>query len=555
MSLVNGKWSVILMLTSVLILSRLYALTDLAPATTYQLSFWANYMHLKGDEAKADKYFNALLVSDKSASLSYGYLYYLRDTERYEKIIELEPQLQKKFPDDPDIALMIAKALEATHQRKKAYLYLMKASKKFKENQELTYYAALAYHEMGESQQAIKIVNDFLSLGISTAPYVFHFLLSQFYLENDDTEKAFAQVKKSLDLYPQFDKGWLFLGLLYQHMGKIQQAIDGYGRFLELVGQDVLVELQLAQLIMSKERNNDPYISSEEAFSRYYYQQALAYYKQKNFTEALKAIERSLKNDTEALNSLLLKIDILGSLERYHEIVVFLAKQLQNKAQEQLWLHVAHLLATAHPESEELLNLMVKNAQKKAGDIQAVLFAADVALRANHKRHARTFLRKSYELTNDVKLKAKICFQLAMLHYQSNAYKKMKNLLSKALEHDAQFAPAHNLLAYYYATKGDNPSRAQEYAQKALKLDPDNHHYKDTQAWIYYKTKDYQKAEKLLAEIAHADDALIALHRAKLSHKLGKNAQAKEDIYRALQLSETDSHKACCTKWINRWQL
>lgn len=494
---------------------------ELTEVERYRLNLWANYNYLVGRDKQAESLFKQLIAGVKEPATLYGYLHYLNDKDDYEKIVELVPTIKRKnlFANDPAVHLMVAKAFEAVGQPLAAYTYITEKSDKFKDNQEIVYYAALAYHALDQTDAAIKLIKNLLASGKSTAPHLFYFLLSQLYLEKEDMQQALANIQKSIEVYPQFDKGWLLLSVLYEQQGKIQKAIEGYDTFLDLVGHNDLVAAQLRSLIVKSERAMDPHVSPRNAIVRYYYYKAFAHYQKREYDRALKAVEKALNVDPQALGVLLLKIDVLIALERYQEAWQLLKEQVLNSKEQHVWLQAVHALLAAHPQNEDLFKVIVEAAYENPKNAEIVLCAADSALRAQKNNYARYFLKKAYALTTDPKVRAKICFQLGLLYYQNHSFIKMRPLLLKAIEYDPQFAPAYNLLSYYYATKGKQLEKAEELIKTALKIEPGNNHYKDTQAWIYYKMRDYTKATEIIATIPDLDDKLIRAHKAKIAKR------------------------------------
>jgi hypothetical protein len=50
----------------------------------------------------------------------------------------------------------------------------------------------------------------------------------------DKKIEALAELQRSLDIHPTFDKGWLLYGLLQEQLGSFKKAIKGYMYYLNL---------------------------------------------------------------------------------------------------------------------------------------------------------------------------------------------------------------------------------------------------------------------------------------------------------------------------------
>ena len=78
-----------------------------------------------------------------------------------------------------------------------------------------------------------------------------------------------------------------------------------------------------------------------------------------------------------------------------------------------------------------------------------------------------------------------------------------------------------NYIAYTWAEQGINLDQAEKYLEKALKSSPYNYAYLDSMAWVYFKKKDYRKAEEFILKaldfsqageiLDHAGDIFAAL--------------------------------------------
>jgi tetratricopeptide (TPR) repeat protein len=93
-------------------------------------------------------------------------------------------------------------------------------------------------------------------------------------------------------------------------------------------------------------------------------------------------------------------------------------------------------------------------------------------------------------------------------------------------------------LALFYADHDRNLDEAITLAEAELSRRRDIYTY-DTLAWAYYKSGRYTDAEKAMTQALRLDtqDALLFFHAGMIAHQLGKSAQAKEDLQRALTIN------------------
>ncbi|NJL23824.1 MAG: tetratricopeptide repeat protein [Calothrix sp. SM1_5_4] len=101
--------------------------------------------------------------------------------------------------------------------------------------------------------------------------------------------------------------------------------------------------------------------------------------------------------------------------------------------------------------------------------------------------------------------------------------------MNKVLELDKDHVQALNYLAYTYAEMGSNLEEAFEFANRALKLQPQDGYILDTLGWIHFKRGEIESAIKYLeaAFKIRPDEAIIAEHLgdAYLRHQMWQKAQ------------------------------
>jgi len=87
---------------------------------------------------------------------------------------------------------------------------------------------------------------------------------------------------------------------------------------------------------------------------------------------------------------------------------------------------------------------------------------------------------------------------------------------------------ALNYLAYMWAEQSRNLDRALDYVVRALKIEPDNGAYLDTQGWIYFKKGEYHRALELLSRALKKEDDSPAImeHVGDVWYALNKRDKA-----------------------------
>ena len=195
---------------------------------------WAEYQRFGGNGKEAYQWYKELLSSNPSPHAYKGYIHFLSQTGNAATVVQLYDQYKDHFKDDEVLQLIFVQALEAGGRQQEADELLIALVNRFKKNPKITIYAAQMYMRKKEFNNALSVVHTFLNSAPKTANnYIFHFLKSQIYTQQNDVHNALKSVKKSLKLYPHFDKGWLMYAALKEQAGHLQEAIKGYSTFLQ----------------------------------------------------------------------------------------------------------------------------------------------------------------------------------------------------------------------------------------------------------------------------------------------------------------------------------
>ena len=514
----------------------------------------ASYHEFGGDMQKALNFYTAALKNDNSFYVYKGYLPFLYSVNQYTTILRLIPLMDKNFKDDVSIQIIIAQTLEKTGNSQAADERFIALSRKFKSNQEVAFHAAQSYLRRKEPENAIHIIDDMLnSSPRKPNNFIFHFLQAQIYVQLNNKKDALLQVKKSLEMHPGFDKGWLLYSLLKEQEGQLTDAIKGYTTFLELTGGNNEIEKHLLQLIFKQKmlQKNKPTFTVNKVCI----EQALLLFEQKLYNQALEAINKCLEQAPDAKDSRLLKVQILSALQQLDEAARELKKWILADPENTLWYQTLYLLTRAGFPAENILSTFESIEKNQPDSLLAALYLADLYTRGQKTEKAIAAHTKAFKLTQDKELKAKILYHLGVLYYGQGNIEKVKTIIDQLGKVSTSYLPLQNFAAYFYATQGKNLVQAQQLMKTILKQDRTNPHYLDTQALIYYKQKKYAKAAKILKKLAtiESHDCTILTHLSKVEYKQGNKTKALSLLQKAEAHARTKNEINQCKKLHNRW--
>jgi len=546
---------VLLLLSCCLLQHTLCA--DSKTAQNIHRYIWANYNQFGGKVAAAQQWYNKLLTSHASVYMYKGYVTLLFQTGQFQKIVQLIPQLDTTFSDDPKVQLMFALALAKTNNQHAANERLIKINDQFKSNQEIAFYTANVYLSRKEPKNALIVIDNLLnSSARKPTNFIFHFLKSQIYVQINNKPKALESVKRSLDMQPKFDKGWLLYALLKEEIGNLDDAINGYTTFLELTGgSNKQVAKHLLGLVIKQkvlQQGNKPLIMSASCFEK-----ALMLYEQKEYSQALKQIDACLKEKPNDTDSKLLKIQILSSMNNYTQAIDLLVSWIHNEPTNHMWYTTLHLLSRTRMKEDQVIKAFERIATKQPTNILPMLYAADLYIRTHNTTAALPALKKAHTLTHDTSLKTKILFQMGIIYYDNQQFDSMKSVCQEGKKLNTNFPPLLNLLAYYYAGKGKNITEAQKLIDTVLTTDKNNPHFLDTQAYIFYKQHNYDKALNILHSIAPKapHDTTILTHLSKTHFKQGNIKKALDTLEQAVKITKSAQEKKKLEQLQTRWNI
>ena len=527
--------------------------------TTHNLHnyFMANYDQFKGNMQRSYERYKSL-ISDSAPIYSYkGYVHLLFDTGNYAHIEQLIPQLDRLFEKDQTIQFIFAQTLEKLGKFDQADDRYIKLNDQFKNNQEIAFNTVNSYLRRKEPENAIKVIDSLLNTsGNKPNNFIFYFLKAQINMQLNNKEEALKNVQKSLDMHPRFEKGWLLYALLHEQAGELANAIKGYTNFLENTGgNNQEVEQHLLQLVFKlkiQQRN----LNQSITINKQCFEQALNFFEKKKYKEALTQIDACLKEKPDSDQSKLLKIQILSALKQHDTLIDLLSAWIIEKPEQTIWYKTVHLLTQDTLTFDNALNILKNVESKHPKNILPQLYIADLAARFNKNDIAQRYLEKSLNLTTTQSLQSKILYQLGLINFEEKNHESFKKVIAKAHEINSNFGPLLNIIAYYYATDGNNLKEAESFAQKALKQNPEDSHYLDTQALILMKQQKYTEALVLLEKVAQKipSDYTVLVHLAQSQYENGQQQKALTTLEQAKRNALTKEHNLECTQLLSQWK-
>jgi len=535
--------------------SMTYSVTSQTNASDIHKYLWANYHQFSGHAPEAHKWYQGVLESGSSIYAYKGYVHFLHDIGQFQQILVLIPKLSQIFSDDVDLQLIFSQTLLNAGKVDEADKLILGLQDKNTSHQEVSFQAAQIYLRRKEPEQALAVIDKYFNNSVRRPnDFIFHFFKSQIYMQLNCKHDALASVRRSVEMYPRFDKGWLLFAMLEEQAGNLEQAIKGYSAFLELTNtnnnevHNHLLSLMFKQKLA--EQNSSNPINTKGSFEK-----TLLNFKQQNFHQALGCVDECLVQQPADVQARLLKIQILAGMNQYKKAADVVKDWIEQEPHNTLWYQTLHTLCRMGLENSVAIDILQKVAAQDPQLQYPTLYMADLYLRSANTDKAMEFLHIALDKVSDAVVKTKILYQIAIIHYEHQRYAEMKTVLEQGLQLQTDYPPLLNLLSYYYATKGNNLILAQKYIDVVLKQDKDNPHFLDTQARIYYKQELYYQAQDILERIAQKapDDITILKHLSKTLFQQGLREQAQTIAQNALTVAQTSQEKNKIEHLLKRW--
>jgi tetratricopeptide (TPR) repeat protein len=212
-----------------------------------------------------------------------------------------------------------------------------------------------------------------------------------------------------------------------------------------------------------------------------------------------------------------LTLQIFDALKRVDDLCALCTDILLKHSCDEQWLRVVHTLFLHSLYKQELLAVFDAVVHEKRGSQRLLLYGLDCALRVNDYHRIVTYYKKLHFKRSDLFLKALVLYQVGACAYEQGDTGLVRSIARETFSQRYVYAPLLNFAAYYYSKYEKAYDKAQVLLDEALRLDPENPHFKDTQAYIYLRSGNKEKAVKMLQPLVYEAplDRKIRHHRNK----------------------------------------
>ncbi|MGA9530995.1 MAG: tetratricopeptide repeat protein [Candidatus Babeliales bacterium] len=537
-------------LCAMLVLMEGYSIAEQEMIQNYFLS---HYDLFGGKTERAQQFYDTYL-KDKGKLPAYlykSYLEFLCIAEKYDRIIEIIPELDRYYEDDVEVQMIIAHILEQSkeklHQDDAMRRYVqLNRSHPLHEKGALK--AAIVYMNQKELHNALEVIEAVLRVSAAKRyKIVLLFMKAQIQIQRNNYSQALDIISSILEERPDFSQGWLVYGFLKEQQGRLQEAIKGYEHFLRLTNyKDKGLQLHFAKLLA---RGKNETTFNEKAGTLL--DKAAHLFESYHYEQSLLCLNQYLEKQGADLEAWLLKAQLLFVMNRHDELCSCLQDAFQ-RDQGGIWYEILYSMCCLGFPANKALSILEEFGSKETS-VEHNLYCMEYAFRTKAVKTMRTYFDSVKKQTSDPLLLAKAQFYIAAALYQNNEREELL-LHMKSLEaEEGIFPPLDNIRAYYFATDGKDLEKAQHYVDCALKREHNNPYFLHTQAVIHYKKGDYHQAKTILEALRHdaPQDCAIAAQLGKTFLKLGDKERAQKEFTIAAYNASCEPEKQWCDQFID----
>jgi len=371
------------------------------------------------------------------------------------------------------------------------------------------------------------------------------------YMQMGKTDKALAEIRKLMDLYPD-EVGYRgFLAEIYEATGQKEKALEEYNEIVRLDPENPNVYFSLAEFYRRQGDRDRSFIELKKAFSNSEGSVDLKLQVLSSYfditaqfpslrPQAMELCEILVKAHPEDTRTRAVYGDFLVRAERYEEALVQYKKVLESdKSSFNVWNQILNIEASLE-NYQELFDLSTEAIELFPYQPGVFLFNGIAAMQLKQYDKAVAALKDGASVTiGNSLLSAQFYSSLGDSYQYLSKYPESNEAYEKALKFEESNTYVLNNYAYYLSLRNENLERAKEMALKCNELSPGNPSFQDTYAWVLFKLGEFEEAGKWIDKAINSggiSSGTIMEHKGDILFKQGKTDDAVDFWKRALDL-------------------
>jgi len=450
--------------------------------------------------------------------------------------------LEKAYLIDPDnqwYTLAYLNALGASEDYQTIIEILKEKKKNDPDETEWEYQLATVYFTKGKAGKSIRVLNRIeKNKGFSEKITL---LKASIYESQEKYDLAKTEIEKVMNLFPEAIQFRIVAAELSIKNGKESEAADYYLEILEMDSTNIFALTNLTDYYRKNEdyKNSFKYLASSFNSPQIDVERKkaiMSFYLSDNelVTKYPKELERLLQVFVEVHpdepEGRLMAADFYIESRAYDKAFLQLKVLLEkNKGSYPLYLQ-SILLANAASMNEELI-MMSDRALEQYPDSTDIRFFRGIGL---YEEGEYALLVENFEgISFDEYSVKEYVSQSKMLYaeafYRLKDYSRSDSLFEELITEEPDNYMVLNNYSFYLAERGAKLYKARDWSKITIQNNPDNATFLDTYAWVLFKLKEYEEAEKYILNAIekggmndpevneHAGDIQVALESLEIA--------------------------------------
>ena len=503
---------------------------------------------LEGDSARAKAWFKKVLEIDSTHSPSLYELASLTALDQPEEALQYSLKANAIDTTNTWYKMQLGRLLIATQRYDSAltlYDQLIRMNPNDPDNYRLK---ALLYDQLGQPEKALEVLetaeNRFGIIELLAS----HKL--QLLLNTQQFDRAMAEARMLVETFPYNEDNYVVLAELYAMMNMNNLAQENYDKALSINPNSMRA---LASLNDFYKRQNDN-VRFLETASKLFRLKEFPLETKLKFYEELFQNPSFVRNNFIQMGELVRTLAItypedLRTLELYAKYLI-----AGGSIEQALQLYKSHVNDSI-PQKQIFNDIIGMEAYLKRADsvdkyttIALERFPEDAELRLQKASVTAYMLEKPQEAVplfeealkyaKTDSLRSVIYGAIGDNYHTLGDDRKCFKAYDKGMKLDTTNVSIYNNYSYFLSLRNERLDKALEWAQKAVRLDPNNPTFLDTYAWVLYQLGRYEEARIPMRQAISLDsdnNKELYVHYGDILYKLGDRYMASYYWEKALE--------------------
>ncbi len=452
-------------------------------------------------------------------------------------------------PDNEWYSVAYLNSLGALEKYEEALDILKKKIKNEPEKTEWEFKLAVTYFTMKKPSRAIKILEGIeKDKGFSEKITL---LKASIYESEEKYELAREEIEKVMILFPEAIQFRIVAAELCLKSGDETAAANYYLEILEVDSLNIFALTNLTDYYRQQEDYENSYKYLARSFGSKQIEvnrkmAILSYYlsdeeqSQRYSEELSRVIEVMAETHPEESDVRLIAADFYIQTQNYPMAYSHLKEYLElQKGTYNIYMQ-SIMLANASGQDEELIYISTK-ALEQYPDSADIRFFRGIAYYQGNEFEAliANFEGVDYLKFSSAEYASQAKMLVAEAYYRCDDYAKSDSLFELLILEEPDNYMVLNNYSYYLAERGEKLDKAREWSSNVVKNNPDNATFLDTYAWVLYKLKAYEEAEKYILfalDKGGENDPEVNEHAGDIQRALGSYQIAESYYLKAIIL-------------------